>query len=460
MKRVRFQHPVASTCIPGTNRPSLKAEGKGFLYDQSGSMTSIFALMMPFLIGGIAFGVEVSSWLMLERQTQNAADMAAFSAAVNLSLLDDEDDAVDRAEQVAFGSGLSPENTIVDVEFIGETGVAVDITVEYPRYFTRIFVDGDVTLHARAVADIVTGDAASACLLVLDARDDNTLDLGGGAEIDMPDCAIEVHSRDDNGLDISGSAEINAACLSVAADQVNDRDANRVSDLGCGEIVTDAPLNGDLPERLQQIMEREEDSLRDFVREVPRYRGDRNLRGGTLTPDFYEHSSGIPMMRFDRDVRLSGDITLMPGIYIIDDAELSTRNNTELNGAAGVMFYLVDGGELNLHSGTDANIRGLNDFDGSIFQDVVMLNDGDDETYTFEAGVWTGIILLPEADVEIDGGRSISGCFLFAAQRFEMQGNSRIDVLCEESAFDPSLYAGTGGGPGSGGNNTVIHLLE
>jgi hypothetical protein len=166
------------------------------------------------------------------------------------------------------------------------------------------------------------------------------------------------------------------------------------------------------------------------------------------------------MMRFDRDVTLSDEITLMPGIYIVDDAELRTRNNTVLNGQAGVMFYLVDGGELDFHSGTDASLRGLTGFEGSIFQDVVMLNDGDDGEYTFEAGEWTGIILLPEADIEIGGGRSIDGCFLFAAQRFQMQGNSRIDVLCEDSAFDPSLYAGTGGGPGSGGTNSVIFLVE
>lgn len=450
------------TCLESPRRKAgnMAFRQSRFVQDERGSMTTMFALVMPFLIGGIAFGVEVSTWLMLERQTQNAADMAAFSAAVNLSLMDDEEDAVDRAEQVAFGSGLSRDTAVVDVEFISQTGVAVEISIQYPRYFTRLFSDSDVTIRARAVADIVVGDAAAACLLVLDSRDDSTLELDGGSVIDMPDCAIEVHSRDDDGLDISGSAEISAACLSVRADEVDDRDAERVSDLGCGSIVTDAPLNGDLPERLQQIVEREEDSLRDFVDEVPRYRGDRTIRGGVLTPEDVGHPSGIPMMRFDRDVTLSDEITLMPGIYIVDDAELRTRNNTVLNGEAGVMFYLVDGGELDFHSGTDASLRGLTGFEGSIFQDVVMLNDGDDEEYTFEAGEWTGIILLPEAEIEIGGGRSIDGCFLFAAQRFQMQGNSRIDVLCEDSAFDPSLYAGTGGGPGSGGNNSVIFLVE
>lgn len=438
----------------------MQSQIRRFTDADCGSMASVFVLTLPLLIGAAAFGVEVSSWLMLRQKTQNAADMAAFSGAVNYSLTSDRQEAIARAEQVSYGSGISQAGSRVDVTFIGDSGVAVDITATYPRYFTRLFMSDPVSIHARAVADFVTGESAATCLIVLEDRDDETLNLGGGAEIAMPGCAIEVHSSDDNALDVSGTAEIIAACLSVAAASVNDQDARQQSTLGCRDIVTDAPLDGRLPERLQQIVEREEDSIRSFVRRVPRYRGDRFIEDATLSPEDVGHSSGIPMMRFTRDVTLSGEITLMPGIYILDDAQMSTRNRTILNASAGVMFYLYDGGELDLHSGTEADLRGLDDFEGSIFQDVVLLDEGESRSYTFEAGEWTGIILTPRSEIEIRGGRAISGCFLFAANSFSLGGNARLDLDCEESAFDPSLYDGSGGGPGTGGTNAVIRLIE
>ena len=118
----------------------MQSQIRRFTDADCGSMASVFVLTLPLLIGAAAFGVEVSSWLMLRQKTQNAADMAAFSGAVNYSLTSDRQEAIARAEQVSYGSGISQAGSRVDVTFIGDSGVAVDITATYPRYFTRLFM--------------------------------------------------------------------------------------------------------------------------------------------------------------------------------------------------------------------------------------------------------------------------------------------------------------------------------
>jgi Flp pilus assembly protein TadG len=51
-------------------------------HDTSGATASIFAIMLPVLIGFSALAIDVGLWSFKSRQAQGAADQAAFSAAI------------------------------------------------------------------------------------------------------------------------------------------------------------------------------------------------------------------------------------------------------------------------------------------------------------------------------------------------------------------------------------------
>ena len=448
--------------VAAPRRPD-RCRRTSFARSETGGIAILTALAFPVLIGGVALGAEVGVWLMEKRKAQNAADVAAYSAVVEL-LRADTDAARARAEDVVHRSGLPAPDTSVDVSFPTPSRAEVVVTRTLPRYFTKLFLAEGPTVEQRAIAEVVQQAGAPACVLALDdSRWETGVEINGNAEIILPDCTLESHSRATESITMWGNPTIEAACIVTAGDiRPEGRKSSPNISLDCDEPETDASVGG-VPPALAALPR-----LTDIGDIKPPVRGTWNLknhpqytkegrRSGRLTPEPTGHPSGVPMLRFSDYTVLKGHITLDPGIYVIDGAELVTKRNTTLDGSSGVAFYLVNGGELEFHKKSTLNFRGLQ---GDFWTDVVLFDDGRRSDIEIEGGTWTGIMFTENTRVELGGGEEILGCFFFAADKFELNGNAEINLDCSDSDFDPGEYSDSGGGSGGAPGAPVIRIVE
>ena len=55
---------------------------RGWLSSARGNVALMFALMLPLVIGGAAFGVETTIWYLARLKLQDQADAAAYAGVL------------------------------------------------------------------------------------------------------------------------------------------------------------------------------------------------------------------------------------------------------------------------------------------------------------------------------------------------------------------------------------------
>jgi hypothetical protein len=135
---------------PGPRR--IRRLALGFLQSPAGNIAIISALMMPVIVGFCGLVAETSYWYYRHRNVQDAADIAAYGAAVTLGRGGDDADIAAVAKADAIANGWRADSGTIEVK---QDGPRVDVLLieNQPRYFTR-FLCGTSTIPigARAVA--------------------------------------------------------------------------------------------------------------------------------------------------------------------------------------------------------------------------------------------------------------------------------------------------------------------
>lgn len=112
------------TCRRRLPRPLARALARSicrYCFDRRGNIASIFALLLVPLVGVLGLAGETTSWFMVGRAAQNAADGAALAAAANGDTTKDAGTCASNvrwcaeAKSVAANSGFSGANTSVTV---------------------------------------------------------------------------------------------------------------------------------------------------------------------------------------------------------------------------------------------------------------------------------------------------------------------------------------------------------
>lgn len=117
----------------------------------------VFALSAPLLLGCAGLGVDVVFWYRDVARMQQIADRAALSAAGVLAAGGKPKAAAAVAEAVATADA---DDGVVIAAAIPARGphagdalaIEVTLTTTQPRFFARLYLDGDSQLGARAVA--------------------------------------------------------------------------------------------------------------------------------------------------------------------------------------------------------------------------------------------------------------------------------------------------------------------
>jgi hypothetical protein len=309
----------------------------------------------------VAIAVDSGALMSDRREVQRAADSAALAAAVDFYTnwktnhgTDPNKCAYNSAMTTAKANGFDNDgkSSVVKVNippatgpFTGRTGYAeVLITYNQGRFFSSIWGDGALQVHARAVAR-GTYAPASPGILVLDPIDNNTLNVTASGNVTVTGGgAIDVNSKSANG----GAACTNTGNIVAANINLSDGKYN-ASNTGTliGQVNYNVPPTPDplasLPPPSQPAYPTAPAStpgLNYSTGQGVNYSGTAPLN---LYPGYYE---GISITGAG-SVVLNPNPDGSPGIYYLGSHGLSVTNQGGISGD-NVMLYNSGGGSVSL----------------------------------------------------------------------------------------------------------------
>lgn len=378
----------------------------GWSRDERGNVAVMFALMLPLIVGGAAFGVETTIWYQARLNLQNQADAAAFSAVLDKKAGRDSTVMTASATKAAAdngfatGSGTIVVNSPPQSGASGATAVEVILHTTSPRYFSALFTKTPVSLTARAVAKYIT--SGQACVLALNGTASGAATFSGSSSLTLNGCSVMANSTAPAAINMNGNAAtLSAQCLyAVGGVSTN----NHVSQT-CGAAVTGvspvADPFGGLPEPTDPT-------------------ACKAVSSAALTPGNY--CSG-----FD----INANTTLAPGVYIISGGAFRLNGNKSLTGS-GVTFYIKSDVAVTINGNftIDVSAPTSGTYAGMLF--FGARNNTNTQKFNGTAtSHLTGNLYFADAPVEYSGNFSgLNGCTQIVADTVTWTGNTSINVNC------------------------------
>lgn len=392
-----------------------------FWTNKKGNIAVMASLTMPIVIGGAGLGVETGYWYYEQLRLQQAADAAAFAAALEQRAGSTEEATLAKAIAMATENGFDDAEgdlvlTTPSVLDTDETNsVDAELTREITRGFTALFGNEPVLIRVKATAAYST--AGNACVLALDKSASPAITFAGTSGAQMQGCVVMANSIDDEAIVVDGSADVEAPCImSVGGASVADSASVVLTE--CDAISTGQPPAAD--------------PYRDVP--YPPMGTCSTHSGGGLSPGCWTGG-----------VNLSGTQTLASGIYIIDGGQLKINSNAVITGS-NVTFVLRNGATVDF-AGTatiqlDAPTTGT--YKGMLFMGSRTSGAGGISKFNGTASSrLTGAIYFPKQQVEYDGNFSGNGgCTQIVAATVAWNGNTHFNVDCTTYGLEP-IQAGS-----------------
>lgn len=392
----------------------MRTLGRQFWTQTKGNVAMIFALALPIVVGGAGFGVETTFWYYRSLELQAAADAAAHAGAMERRAGGDETRVTEVAVMAATDNGFRASTGSAEVHApptsgpsAGGDAVEVILAETAERFFTRMFMEQDVGLTARAVATFRT--ASNACVLALDPTASRAAQFSGNTQVSLTGCSVMANSRAADAVSLRGSARLSVNCLISGGGAEVGTGATLTE---CRSPILNAPAVADPYASIPQ----------------PAPVGPcLNANGATLSPG-----------RYCNGLRLSGTVTLSPGVYYISGGDFRVNAQANVRGQ-GVTIYLQGSGGLNFNgnatlalsaptSGATAGILFFGDRSGG----------GSSTLNGTAASVMTGAVYMPRQAVSYLGNFSGSGgCVRVVARTVEWSGSTTLSADCTAHGIPP-----------------------
>lgn len=390
-----------------------------YIPDRRGATALVVALSSPVLMGAAGFGAEAGFWTYRQRLLQQYADAAAFAGAIELLNGGQSQTIASTAEASLKANGLRDDiGSFAAVSppatgpFAGTFAVEVSVKEEWPRFFTALFFEGDVTLAASATAHF--DESSEVCMLALDTAASGAATMSGSANVKLNGCSLVSNSRASNALSISGAATLNASCVGAVGG---------ISSTSTGINLSDCTApRPNMP------------AVKDPYAGVP----EPTVSGPCKTPNnLGGASSSVYNITGGRycGLSMSRTVNLAPGMYIIDGGELNISSSALINGT-GVTFFLTNGASLKINgsaeiqlsaptSGTYSGLLFFGDRSGAPVSNLLNGSAG---------SVFNGATYFPNDHLEIRGSNSVgAGCTQFIARTLDLRGAAGAGIDCSTS---------------------------
>jgi Flp pilus assembly protein TadG len=406
------------------------------LRDESGQVMVLTVLSIAVLIGFVAFAVDIGMLLRAKRVVQTAADSGAIAAAAELNYGDCQAAAEVDAGQNVTTTGTypatitvspSPSCTPTSGAFANQAGyVQVTVSQPQPTFFINAFEAlvgnpqlGNFTVSASATATLAPN---STCIYTLSPN--GTLGLGialsGGASLSLPTCGILDAATGPEAISVDG-ATVKAKSVGVVG----------------GAYQTPADAIEPTPVNVASV----NDPLSYLT--APAYDPAscvaKNIGSGSAPLD--PSTSSTPGILCYNGLSISGagtSVTLNPGVYVINGAQMSVSKGASLTGS-GVTVYLTNDALLDINSdpGTTANLSAplSGPYDGILFYqdplDPSPMEIG-------AAGSLTGIFYLKNALLNVTS-TSMTFNSSVVAGSFWMSGSANFQAYAPVGGTSPIL---------------------
>ena len=407
----------------------------------SGNAAMLVALGMPVMIGTTGLAVDTAQWFLWKRELQHAVDQAALGGAWALSKRDKEYNYGQmryykyRAYQEynanrAITEDFSSSPSVVLANYAGgeDNSVIVTATATKKLPFSGFIMGSAVTIEVSSQASFAEGGQYNACLVALEEDDDDTLSIGGNAEV-RAQCGLAALSCEENAVNIDGSASVTTGSIAT-----------------CGTANVPTELEGVVTEGLTNLF----DMYADLVPpDNPTARtnectGKGNKKQASLLPGTY--SGGLVV---------KCTTVLAKGIYVIDGGDLDLAANYDVTGS-GVMFVLKNGAKLKFGGNGQGNKITLTPMTSSELTTAGYSSTRADELegiLVFEhrnnnppnpghllngnsQSLIEGLMYLPSGDMTVLSTADVaSQCLQISARRIAIGGGAVLETLCpaEES---------------------------
>jgi Flp pilus assembly protein TadG len=401
--------------------------------DESGASAIVIGLCMTGLMGFAGMAVDVGVWYADKRAAQGAADSAAYSAGTDLFTGDTASGATANAKAVTaqYGYTDGAGGVTVTVNTPPTSGshtttagaVEVIVTKSESLFFSSFFRSA-ASIGARAVA-VAGSSGGGACVLATNTGNSTSIStadvaIGGSATIDTSNCGVYANASGSDSLDITGNATLLAKDLSVVGNySVSSGGTLTVT----GTKTTGAPVMAD--------------PYANVATPSPGACAGTNSwnNDATISPGTY--CNGF-------SVNSSANISLQPGVYIINGGSFSVNGSASISGTGVTIVLTGSAGNYataTINGGAGVNLSAPT---SGATSGIVFLQDRNDtsgQTSKINGGsgtAITGALYFPSQTLKFSGGSSsASTCTQVIADQISYLGSAYFNNKCTGDGVTP-----------------------
>ena len=393
--------------------------------DRDANVMMVSAIGASAMVGAAGMGVDMVQWYLWNRQLQQAVDSGALAGAYGLHNGTDVTNVATGEIDRNFVDSFSVVRIVSppqEGDYAGDTSaVEVVATTSRKLPFSSLFLDAAPTIRVRSVAATVAG--GEHCVIAL-AENGTGIYVHGSANVQLG-CGAAANSTVASAVDLTGSSLLNADPISAVG---GIEYAERNIPSGTTLVPYGLPV---------------QDPLASRNLDVPTSPAGCSQNNYTVQPN---RTETIYPGRYCNGLALKGDVTMAPGVYIIDRGDFDVSSQASVTGE-GVTIILTGTtasniAEIKINGGAELDLRAPTKLENPDWYNILFFQDprGTDVENIINGGSdlnFEGIVYFPSGDVRFNGNAGQhASCLLLVAQRVNFSGTSSLDNDCSSDYDD------------------------
>ena len=392
--------------------------------DERGNVAIFSGLCLLPAILFIGGAIDVAFAIKAREKLQAAADSGTLAAA-SLGPGASDDDRTDMATKIFTANlgtqglaGVVPQVVIDGARITLQAGVTVQTS------FLKIINIATIDVAAQSAASpsytSTTAAGAKICLLALDPANTDGIHIQGDNRIDYTGCWAHTNSGLATAINSNGSVAraVGAGHCAVGSFVDDHQDFSPTPQGGCATV----------PDPFARVSAYSASGTYAPTFTPPAIpssckSSNLNLKKGSYTLEPGRYCGGI-------HIQAQANVTLNPGIYIIENGDLNVQSGASLTGSDVLFYFTGDAATMTVIGGGTIDLHGRrsdSSFSGFLFMakpgasTTQISNIQGGGTFNLE-----GMLYMPKQTVLVTGNGDVNGSspmFGMVAKNFDFRGN-------------------------------------
>jgi Flp pilus assembly protein TadG len=396
---------------------------------RAGNFASIFALVAPVLLGLTGGAVDLMVFNNQQSAMQNAADAAVLATTREASLknwsqTEAQSIAQSYVESELANAGIDGSAAFAVKTVIDSATRKVSITLDMDQYHYFLLGYFKKSPQIRVSATAQLSSETPVCMIALDPANAKSLKVVNEAQIQATGCAIHSNSVNSQGLFVEPLASMRSAfsCSSGG--------------FGTGVSVFQPAPTTDCPPIVDPMAERLQPAVGscDFTNFAVK------KKTATISPGVYCNGMAIEAL---------AQVTMKPGVYIINGGTLLARGNGSMTGDGVTIFFTGKDGNLNFDGTSKISLTApvTGPTAGLLFMQDRAMAPAIYELSSQSAPMLLGTIYLPNGTLKVRAPGKVADKSAFTvvvARSVEVGAQTQMFLNSNYGATDVPVPAGLG----------------